>query len=126
ICNLTDAELSDHIKACTNIVLEQFKAELIVTVIAQQLQVIRAAIKCFECRELGHIRKQCPKGPKGQKGNKKSIKPCHCQKGFHWSNQCQSKYDKHGNLLPQQENLKVCVESSAPQSNETTLNQTPI
>ncbi|NXT10366.1 GAK8 protein, partial [Prunella fulvescens] len=85
ICNRADVELSDYIKACINISSEQFKAELIATVIVQQLQVARAAIKCFEWRELGHIRKQCPKG---QKGNKKPSKPCpRCQKGFHWSNQ---------------------------------------
>ncbi|NWX31552.1 GAK10 protein, partial [Notiomystis cincta] len=124
VCNCTDVELSDSIKACTNIGSEQFKAELITTAIAPQLQVARAAIKCFECREPGHLRKQCPKG---QKGNKKPSKPCpHCQKGFRWSIQCQSKYDKDGNLLPQHRNSKGGTVSSAPQSNRTTLNQTPI
>ncbi|NXO63990.1 POK9 protein, partial [Phainopepla nitens] len=92
-----NVNLTDYIKACANICSEQFKAELIATAIAQQLQVTRAAIKCFECGEQGHIRKQCPKG---QKGNKKPNKPCpRCQKEFHWSNQCQSKYDKNGNPL---------------------------
>ncbi|NWS31270.1 GAK6 protein, partial [Polioptila caerulea] len=124
IHNRADVKLSDYIKVCANIGSEQFKAELIATVIVQQLQVARAAIKCFECRELGHISKQCPKG---QKGNKNPSKPCpSCQKGFNWSNQCWSKYDKHSNLLPQQGNLKVGAESSAPQSNGTTFNQTPI
>ncbi|NXA72139.1 GAK10 protein, partial [Thryothorus ludovicianus] len=123
IHNRADVELSDYIKMCANIGLEQFKAELMATAIVQ-LQVSRAAIKCFECRELGHIRKQCPKG---QKGNKNPSKLCPCrQKGLHWSNQCQSKYDKHSNLLPQQGNLKVGAESSAPQSNGITLNQTAI
>lgn len=60
--NGADVELSDYIKARANIDSEQFKAELIATTTAQQLQVTRAAIKCFECRELEHIRKQCPKG----------------------------------------------------------------
>ncbi|NXH83819.1 GAK5 protein, partial [Edolisoma coerulescens] len=114
IRNPADVELFDYIKACSDIISEQFKTELIATVIAHQLQVARAAIKCFECRELGHARKQCPRG---QRGNKKPSKPCpHCQKGFHWSNQCRSNYDKHGNLLPQQGNSKVGVGSSAPQS----------
>lgn len=45
---------------------EQFKAELIGTEITQQLQVARAAIKCFEYGELRHIKKQCPKGQKNQ------------------------------------------------------------
>ncbi|NXI20618.1 GAK10 protein, partial [Irena cyanogastra] len=124
ICNCADVELSDYIKACANIGSEQFKAELIATTIAQQLEVARAAIKCFECGELGHIRKQCPKG---QRGNKKPRKPCpHCRKRFHWSNQCWSKYDKHGNLLLQQRNSKQGMQSGAPQSNRTILNQTPI
>ncbi|NXI08982.1 GAK6 protein, partial [Irena cyanogastra] len=101
-----------------NIGLELFKAELIATVIAQQLQVAGAAVKCFELRELGHTRKQCPKG---QRGNKKPSKACpRCQKGFHWSTQCQSKYDKHGNFLPQQGNSKgSIVGSTAPQFNRT-------
>ncbi|NXH24023.1 POK9 protein, partial [Myiagra hebetior] len=124
IHNCDDDELSDYIKACTNIISEQFKAELIATAIAQQLQVARAAIKCFECGELGHIRKQCPKG---HKDNKKPNKPCpRCQKGFHWSNQCQSKCDEDSNLLPLQGNSKVGAGSGAPQSKGTTLNQTPI
>ncbi|NWT90997.1 GAK5 protein, partial [Lanius ludovicianus] len=120
IKNQANVDLTDYIKTCANISLEQFKAELIATAIAQQLQVARAAIKCSECREQGHIRKQCPKG---QKSNKKPSKPCpHSRKGFHWSNQCWSKYDKDGNFLPQKGNSKA----GAPQSNRTTLNQTPI
>ncbi|NXW74921.1 GAK10 protein, partial [Hirundo rustica] len=124
IRNHADVELSDYIKACADISSEQLKAELTATAIAQQLQMARAAIKCFKCRELGHIRKQYPKG---QRGNKKPSKPCPpCQKGFHWSNQCWSKYDKHGNFLPQQGNSEEVLESGARQSNGATLNQTPI
>ncbi|NWW37188.1 GAK6 protein, partial [Panurus biarmicus] len=105
-------ELSDYIKACSKIGWELFKAELIATAIAQQLQVARATIKCFGCRELGHIRKQCPKG---QRSNKKPGKPCPCfRKGFNWSDECWSKYDKHSNLLPQQGNLKQGTQSGAP------------
>ncbi|NXR50477.1 POK9 protein, partial [Hippolais icterina] len=90
ICNYTDVELADYIKACANISSEQYRAELIAPAFAQQLQAAKAAVKCFACRE-GHVRKQCSKG---QKTNKKPNKPCpHCKKGFHWSNQCHSKYD---------------------------------
>ncbi|NWX25748.1 GAK5 protein, partial [Notiomystis cincta] len=104
IKNGANVDLTDYIKACTSISSEQFKAKLITAVVAEQLQVARAAIKCFECREQGHIRKQCPKG---QKGNKKPKKTCpHCQKGFHWSNQRWSKYDKDSNSLPKQGNSK--------------------
>ncbi|NXL26657.1 POK9 protein, partial [Setophaga kirtlandii] len=81
IHNHADVEFSDYIKACANIGWEQFKAELLAAVIAQ-LQLARAAVKCFECRGLGHIRKQCPKG---QRGNKRPSKLCPCcQKGFCW------------------------------------------
>ncbi|NWV63161.1 GAK5 protein, partial [Malurus elegans] len=113
------ADLTDYIKACANIGSKQFKAELIATAIAQQLQVARADVKCFECGEEGHIRIQCLKG---QEGNKKLNKPCpRCQKGFHWSYQCWSKYDKDGNPLPKQGNSKGGVRSGAPQSNRTPL-----
>lgn len=74
-----DVELSDYIKGCTNIGSEQFKAELIATGIAQQLQVVRAAIKCFECGELGHIRKQCPKG---KEAIKSLVNVLTAKKGF--------------------------------------------
>ncbi|NXH88558.1 GAK19 protein, partial [Edolisoma coerulescens] len=125
ICKCADVELSDYIKAGANMGSEQFKAELIASEIAQQLQVARAAVKCFECRGVGHIRKQCPKE---QRGNKRPSKPCpRCQKEFHLSSQWQSKYDKHGNLLPQQGNSKGgTLGSGAPQFNRTPLNQTPI
>lgn len=54
IHNCANVERSDYIKGCANIGSEQFKAELIATAIVQQLQVARAAIKCFECGEQGH------------------------------------------------------------------------
>ncbi|NWR50543.1 POK9 protein, partial [Regulus satrapa] len=117
--NCADVELSDYIKARTNIISEQFKAELIATAIAQQLQVTRVALKHFDYGDLGHIRKQCLKG---QRGNKRPSKLCPCcRKGFHLNNQCQSKYDKHGNLLPQQGNSKQGMQSGVPQCNRTTL-----
>ncbi|NXQ12904.1 GAK10 protein, partial [Peucedramus taeniatus] len=125
IRNPADVELSDYIKACANIASKQFKAELMATVIAQQLQVARATVKCFECRGLGHSQKKCPKG---RRGNKKLSKPYpHRQKGFNWSNQCLSKFDKRVNLLPQQGNLKGgTLGSAAPQFNRTPLNRTQI
>ncbi|NWT11578.1 GAK10 protein, partial [Vireo altiloquus] len=125
IRSYADIELSDYIKTCTNISSEPFKAELIATTIAQQLQVARAAVKCFECTGVGHFRKQCLKE---QRSNKRPCKPCsRCQKGFHWSNQCRSKYDKHSNLFPQQGNSKGSTQGSGvPQFNRTPLNMTPI
>lgn len=66
ICNHACVELSDYIKACVNIVLEQFKTDLIATSIAQQLQVARAAVKCFECRGSRTYQEGMTKGTKGQ------------------------------------------------------------
>ncbi|NWV64392.1 GAK19 protein, partial [Malurus elegans] len=112
ICNHTEVELPDYIKACANMGSDKFKAELIATAIAQQLQMARAAVKCFECGEEGHIRKQCLKG---QKGNKKPNKLCPCcQKGFHWSSQCRSKFGMDGNPLPKQGNSKGGMRSGVP------------
>ncbi|NXK69075.1 GAK5 protein, partial [Sylvietta virens] len=107
--NGANVNLTDYIKACANISLEQFKAKLIAIAIAQQLQVARAAIKCFEWGEQGLLqpRSLYKATLEGQKGNKKPKKLCHhCQKGFHWSNQCWFKYDKDSNPFPKQGNWK--------------------
>ncbi|NXB32130.1 POK9 protein, partial [Eulacestoma nigropectus] len=97
IRNSANVKLADYIEACANISSEQYKAELIATTVAQQLQAAKANVQCFACGDERHVRKQCPKG---QKTSKKPNKPCpRCKKGFHWSNQCHSKYDKDGNPL---------------------------
>ncbi|NXB20010.1 GAK5 protein, partial [Rhagologus leucostigma] len=115
ICNCADAELADYIKVCADIGSEQYKAELIATAIAQQSQAAKATVKCFACRDEEHVWKQCPKG---QKTSKKPNKPCRrCRKGFHWSNQCHSVYDKDGNPLQKQRNLNRGVQAGAPQPN---------
>ncbi|NWT61979.1 GAK6 protein, partial [Erythrocercus mccallii] len=119
IKNGANVNLAHYIKACANISSEKIKAKLIATAIAQQLQVARAVIKCFECGEQRRIRKQYPKGQKGSK-KLKTLGP-HCQKGFRWSNQCRSKYDKDSNPLPKQGNLKGAVWCSAPTSIRTPL-----
>ncbi|NXM14087.1 GAK5 protein, partial [Ploceus nigricollis] len=124
IPNCVDVELADYIKACANISSEQYKAELIATAIAQQLQAAKTTIKCFACREEGHVRKQCPKG---QKTSKKTNKPCpRCKKGLHWSRQCHSKFDKDGNPFQKQGNLNRAVRAGAPQPIGAQFSQPPM
>ncbi|NWT31943.1 GAK5 protein, partial [Cardinalis cardinalis] len=124
IHNRADVELADYIKTCANVGSEQYKAELIATAIAQQLQAAKAIVKCFACGDEGHIKKQCPKG---QKTSKKTNKPCpRCIKGLHWSNQCHSKFDKDGNALQKQGNSNRGTEASAPQPNGAQFSQPPM
>ncbi|NWR44800.1 GAK5 protein, partial [Regulus satrapa] len=114
--------LTDFIKTFAHIGTEQYKADLLATALAQQLQVARAAIKCFDCGEEGHVRKQCSKN---KQGNKKPSKLClRCKKGYHWSNECRSKYDKDGKPLPQRQKLKGGMKSGAPQQNRIQAQQT--
>ncbi|NXD46682.1 GAK5 protein, partial [Copsychus sechellarum] len=113
-------ELADYIKACANIGSEQYKAELIATTIAQQLQAAKANIKCFACGDDGHVQKQCPKG---QKTNKKTNKPCpRCIKVLPWSSQC---HFKDGNPVQKQGNLYRHAWPCAPQSNGAQFRQSP-
>ncbi|NXA87865.1 POK9 protein, partial [Melanocharis versteri] len=115
IINKPDISLTDFIKTCAHIGTEQYRADLLATALAQQLQVARAAIKCFDCGEEGHVKKQCSKN---KRGRRKPSKLCpRCKKGYHWSNECRSKYDKDGKPLSQRGKLKGAAKSSAPQQN---------
>ncbi|NWS79903.1 GAK5 protein, partial [Toxostoma redivivum] len=123
ICNHADVELADYIKVCTNIGSEQYKAELIATAMAQQLQAAKAP-KCFACGDEEHVQKQCSKD---QKTNKKPNKPCPCcKKRFHWSNQCHSKYEKDGNIVQKQGNLNRGTQAGAAQPNRAQFRQLPM
>ncbi|NXA89245.1 GAK5 protein, partial [Melanocharis versteri] len=124
IRNRANVALVDFIKAYANIGSEQHKAELIATGIAQQLQAAKTTVKCFAWGREGHVRKQCPKR---QKTDKKPNKHCPCcKKGFHWSNQCHSKYNKDGNPLQKQGNLNRGARASVPQHNRAQFSQLPM
>ncbi|XP_009986338.1 PREDICTED: endogenous retrovirus group K member 5 Gag polyprotein-like [Tauraco erythrolophus] len=49
--------IADLIKACQNVGSEHCKAEILAAALAQQMVMARAAVKCFSCRQEGHIKK---------------------------------------------------------------------
>ncbi|NWV42958.1 GAK24 protein, partial [Grantiella picta] len=105
----------DFIKNCAHISTEQHRADLLATALAQQLWVAQAVIKCFDCGEEGHVRKQCPKNEQRNKRPSK-LSPS-CKTSYHWSSHCRSKFNQQRNHLPKQGNLKGGVRSGAPQQN---------
>ncbi|NXW11551.1 GAK5 protein, partial [Fregetta grallaria] len=116
--------LTDLIRACQNVGSDEHKAEMIAAALARQLTVARAT-KCFARGQEGHIKKDCPKVKRGgmnQARNPMQLCP-HCRKGYHWSNQCCSKFDRNGNPLPAQVpgNGKRGARSGAPK----VFNSTP-
>ncbi|NWZ34436.1 GAK5 protein, partial [Brachypodius atriceps] len=122
IKNKPGISLTDFIKTCSHIGTEQYKADLLAAALAQYLQVAQSAIKCLACGEEGHVRKQCSKN---KQGSKKPSKLCpRCKKGYHWGNECRSKYDRDGKTLPQRRKLKGGAKSGTPQENRIQPQQT--
>ena len=64
-----------------------------------------ANAKCFNCGKPSHMKKQCRLPTQAGKNNTTSNKKrppgvCpRCKRGFHWLNECHSKFDKDGNTL---------------------------
>ncbi|NXS65729.1 GAK5 protein, partial [Pandion haliaetus] len=116
--------LTQLVKACQNVGSEQHKAEMLALAIAQQLVVTRAAIKCFLCRKEEHIKRDCPNKNRPMQSKEKSpFQICQwCQKGYHWSNQCHSKFDKEGNCIePLPGNGRKRVTSGTPRITNRTF-----
>ncbi|NXS17764.1 GAK5 protein, partial [Mystacornis crossleyi] len=122
IKNNPDTSLTDFIKTCAHVGTEQYKADLLATALAQHLKVAQAAIKYFDCGDEGHVKKQ---RSKKKQGNKKPSKLCpRCKKGYHWSNECHSEYNKDGKPLPQWGNSKRGAGFCAPQQTGVQPQQT--
>ena len=64
-----------------------------------------ANAKCFNCKKANRMKKQCCMPVQTAKNNLTSNKKrppgvCpKCKRGFHWLNECRSKFDKDGNAL---------------------------
>ena len=64
-----------------------------------------ANAKCFNCMKANHMKKQCHMPMQAAKNNNTSNKKrppgvCpKCKRGFHWLNECHSKFDKDGSAL---------------------------
>ena len=62
-------------------------------------------LNVFNCGKASHMKKQCHMPVQTAKNNLTSNKKSHlgvcpkCKRGFHWLNECHSKFDKDGNTL---------------------------
>ncbi|NWS02812.1 GAK5 protein, partial [Motacilla alba] len=119
IRNKPDITIIDFVKTCAHICVEQYRVDLLATALGQQLQVAWETIKCFDCVEEGHVKKQCPKN---EQRNKKPSRPFFCpgcKKSHHWYSQCCSKFDQDGRPLPNQGNSKRGLGTCTPQQKKT-------
>ena len=73
---------------------------------------------CFHYRRSGHFKRNCPaaKGAVNQSRKNQDVCP-KCHKGVHWANDCHSKTDSQGNLIPMSENGR----RSLPQAPKTQM-----
>lgn len=97
----------DYLKACRNVGF--FKHQARITALKTMAVQKQLQTKCFNCGQIGHIKKECHLPPclvapsPAYRLNKSKIQPPivgpYCRRGKHWAKECKSKTDKDGNPL---------------------------
>ncbi|KAJ7428278.1 endogenous retrovirus group K member 24 Gag polyprotein-like [Pitangus sulphuratus] len=90
---LKNPTIMDMIEACRNINSNTHKAKILAAALS-------GPNRCFHCNQKGHIMKQCPDLQNKSTPTLPKTPCLRCGKGRHWTKDCKSVTDIHGNPLP--------------------------